>query len=130
LLYPSSGDIYLFEKLFLEKYRSELLNDISFLSDTPCIYEHLSVYEYLNVFRKALGLPIENISSVLSIVKLESESNIKTNVLSMGLKQRLNIARAMLNNPKLIILDEPTNGLDPFSIINLSNTSLRIKQRF
>lgn len=92
------------------------LAEIGALIESPPLYGNLTAFENLMVRTKSLGLPKERIGEVLKIVQLEHTGKKKARQFSMGMKQRLGIALALLNNPKLLILDEPTNGLDPIGI--------------
>ena len=95
------------------------LQEIGALIEMPPLYENLTAYENLKVRTLALGLPDERIKEVLHIVDLEKTGRKKAGHFSLGMKQRLGIALALLNSPKLLILDEPTNGLDPIGIQEL-----------
>lgn len=85
----------------------------------PALYDNLSARENLKVRTLLLGLPDSRIDEVLEIVSLKDTGKKKSGQFSIGMKQRLGIAIALLNNPKLLILDEPTNGLDPLGIQEL-----------
>ncbi|NFT92098.1 lantibiotic protection ABC transporter ATP-binding protein [Clostridium botulinum] len=115
MLKPSFGEI-LFNN---HKWSRKDLNLIGSLIENAPLYENLSARENLKVRTTVLGLPDSRIDEVLDIVELKNTGRKKSGQFSMGMKQRLGIAIALLNNPKLLILDEPTNGLDPFGIQEL-----------
>ncbi|MSS62733.1 lantibiotic protection ABC transporter ATP-binding protein [Velocimicrobium porci] len=115
ILHPTSGEIF-FDG---HKFSRNDLNNIGALIEAPALYENLSAYENLKVRTELLGLSDERIREVLEIVNLKNTGSKKSGNFSMGMKQRLGIALALLNHPKLLILDEPTNGLDPIGIEEL-----------
>ena len=115
MLRPTSGEV-LFDG---HKWSRKDLGSIGSLIESAPLYENLTARENLNVRTTVLGLPDSRIDEVLSIVELEDTGKKRAGQFSMGMKQRLGIAIALLNNPKLLILDEPTNGLDPFGIQEL-----------
>lgn len=112
---PTSGTI----EFNGSEWKRENLKDIGALIEMPPLYENLTAYENLKVTTTLLGLKEEQISEVLEIVGLTDTGKKRAGQFSLGMKQRLGIAIALLNNPKLLILDEPTNGLDPIGIEEL-----------
>ncbi|EMB88048.1 lantibiotic protection ABC transporter ATP-binding protein [Streptococcus mutans] len=95
------------------------LENIGALIESPPLYENLTARENLKVRTLMLGLPDSRIDEVLKIVDLTNTGKKRAGQFSMGMKQRLGIAIALLNSPQLLILDEPTNGLDPIGIQKL-----------
>lgn len=115
ILCPTSGEI-LFDG---HAWSRKDLTQIGTLIETPPLYENLSAYENLKAKTLALGLPESRIYEVLDVVQLQNTGRKKAKNFSLGMKQRLGIALALLAQPKLLILDEPTNGLDPIGIQDL-----------
>ena len=115
MLRPTSGEI-LFDG---HPWSRKDLTQIGALIETPPLYENLSAYENLKAKTLALGLPNSRIREVLEVVQLTNTGRKKAKNFSLGMKQRLGIALALLAQPKLLILDEPTNGLDPIGIQDL-----------
>lgn len=116
LVHPTKGEIDLFGKRLHAKSRMEILREIGSLIESPSYYGHLTAKENLKIFASLLNVPNRNIDEVLKIVRLDKQGNKKTSAYSLGMKQRLGLASALLSFPKLLILDEPTNGLDPAGI--------------
>ena len=112
---PTSGEI-LFEG---HPWSRRDLKDIGALIETPPIYENLTAWENLKVKALLLGVSEERMQEVLEIVNLTDTGRKRAGAFSLGMKQRLGIALALLGNPRLLILDEPTNGLDPLGIQEL-----------
>jgi lantibiotic transport system ATP-binding protein len=116
LLKKQEGSIQLFGN-DLEQHRIESLKKIGSLIEQPSLYGHLTAKENLEVYRKIYGASKESTDKVLHLVGLEGTGKNKAKQFSLGMKQRLSIAIALLHRPELLILDEPTNGLDPNGII-------------
>ncbi len=115
MLIPTGGEI-IFEG---KQWARTDLHSIGALIEAPPLYENLTAYENLKVRTLLYGLPDSRINEVLEIVSLTNTGRKKAGQFSMGMKQRLGIAIALLNYPKLLILDEPANGLDPIGISDL-----------
>jgi lantibiotic transport system ATP-binding protein len=129
LLKKQQGTITIFNKPF-EKNRIEILAQTGSLIESPSFYAHLSATDNLRILQKVYQCPKERIAEVLAIVGLSNVKNKKVSQFSLGMKQRLSIAIAILHNPKLLILDEPTNGLDPNGIIEIRELIKRINIDF
>ncbi|MCD5322452.1 MULTISPECIES: ABC transporter ATP-binding protein [Pontibacillus] len=115
LIKPTYGEVMMFNKPFL-KNRVELLGKVGSLVENPSYYGHLNAVENLEVYRTLLEVPKERVKEVLELVGLTYAMKKKVKQYSLGMKQRLGIAIALLGDPELLILDEPTNGLDPQGI--------------
>lgn len=115
LIQPTSGSIHIFGRE-LRKNKLEILRRIGSLVEYPSYYGHLSATGNLEAIRRILDVPKARIDEVLRIVSLSEESRRPVKGFSLGMKQRLGIAASLLANPDLLILDEPTNGLDPSGI--------------
>ena len=129
LMKPSSGTIKIFQKDSM-KERINILAKVGSLVENPSYYPHLTAYENLEALRKILGVPKSRIDEVLEIVRLKDAANKKVKGFSLGMKQRLGIAASLLHNPELLILDEPTNGLDPSGIIEIRNLIKRLPSEY
>lgn len=130
LIRSDSGEILINEKSVI-KNRDQAIKNIGAMVEAPKFYENLSGYENLKLMAKLIdGTSDKDIDKLLELVGLKDRSKDKFASYSMGMKQRLGIANALLGNPDLIILDEPTNGLDPYGmrdinelIVSLAKTS-------
>ena len=116
LVKPTSGTIEIMGKLFNEKNRKGILHSVGSLIEAPSYYGHLTGHENMEIIRRLLDLPKKNIEEAVHIVRMENQMEKKVKNYSLGMKQRLGIAMALARFPKLLILDEPTNGLDPAGI--------------
>lgn len=118
LLKKQKGKIQMLGKSF-EEHRIEILQNIGSLIESPSMYSHLTAVENLAVWQKVYQCPKNRIQEVLKLVGLADTGRKKAGQFSLGMKQRLGIAAALLHNPTLLVLDEPTNGLDPGGIIEM-----------
>ena len=115
LIHPTSGSVHLFGQR-IKAGDWHHLQQVGSLVESPSPYPNLTGRENLEVVRRMLELPKANIDRVLSIVKLSNHADRLVRQYSLGMQQRLAIALSLLNQPRLLILDEPTNGLDPSGI--------------
>jgi ABC-type multidrug transport system ATPase subunit len=128
LIQPDAGDISLFG-LPLASNRTKILRRVGSLIEKPDFYKFLSAYRNLDLFSRISGAPStkKEIYQMLEFVGLEGREKDQVGGFSHGMRQRLGIAQTLLHNPDLIVLDEPTTGLDPQGIIDMRNLILRLK---
>ena len=130
LTYPSEGDIFLFGKN-VNNHSNEIYSNIGSIIETPGFYENLTAFENLKIISKIRGdFNSNNINSVLQMVNLDNDKSKKFKDFSLGMKQRLGIAAAIMHSPELLILDEPINGLDPFGIKEIRTLLKRLSHEF
>lgn len=129
LLQTGEGSIRIFEK-DLHSHRIEILSQIGSLIEQPAIYAHLTGRENLMNRALLLQVPESRVDEMLGLVHLKEAANKKAGKYSLGMKQRLGIALALLPDPKLLILDEPTNGLDPNGIIEIRELLIRLVSQY
>lgn len=125
LLRNQSGQIDFFGKGFQEN-RIEILKNVGSLIEAPSIYPQLTATENLKIWQKIYQCPKEKIQEILVIVGLDHTDKKKAGKFSLGMKQRLSIGIALLHDPKVLVLDEPTNGLDPSGILEIRKLLIRI----
>lgn len=124
LAFPTSGEIKLFGNTDLSKERAR----IGSLIEAPGLFKNCSAYENLKRFSILYGGTDEEIKDLLKLVGLEDTGNKKAGVFSLGMKQRLGIAIALLGKPEFLVLDEPINGLDPAGIKEIRNLLLKLNK--
>ncbi len=130
LVKPSEGEIFIFGKRFNEKERLNILKDMGSLIESPSYYGHLTGKENMEIVRRLLDLPEKNVKEAVHIVRMERQMDKKVKNYSLGMKQRLGIAMALARFPKLLILDEPTNGLDPAGIEEIRELIKKLPQQY
>jgi ABC-2 type transport system ATP-binding protein len=128
LIKPDNGQIHLFGK-DLNKHRNEILSRVGSIIEKPDFYRYLSAEKNLAIFARISGKDVskKEIAEMLDFVGLNGRNRDKVGGFSHGMKQRLGIAQTLLHQPDLIVLDEPTTGLDPQGIVEIRNLILRLK---
>lgn len=130
LVRPTAGDIAVFGEPMMRRNRLAILRQVGSLIESPSYYGHLSGEENLRIVQTMRGVPEKNIREVLEIVRLTDAKDKRAAHYSLGMKQRLGLAAALLGYPRLLILDEPTNGLDPAGIQEMRELIKELPQRF
>ena len=130
LVRPTAGSISVFGKEVNGHNRLDMLRQVGSLIESPSYYGHLTGEENLKVVQTLRGVPEKDVYEVLEIVRLEGQRNKKVAHYSLGMKQRLGLAAALLGFPRLLILDEPTNGLDPAGIQEMRELICSLPARF
>ena len=129
LIRPDAGEVRLFGQPLMSNHRA-LMSRVGALVEAPSLYPHLTGRENLEVTRRLLGSPRELIDVALDTVRMTRDAGRRVREYSLGMRQRLGLALALLNKPQLLILDEPTNGLDPAGIHEMRDLIRRLPEEF
>jgi lantibiotic transport system ATP-binding protein len=129
LLRDRNNSVFLFSKNFLQS-RVQCLSKTGALIEQPSLYEHLTGFDNLEITRQLRNIPKDRIDNVLQTVRLSEAAFKRVKAYSLGMKQRLGIALALLPEPELLILDEPVNGLDPSGIMEMRELLQEINKKY
>jgi len=129
LVKPTRGSFQV-NGMTMPRDRARILSNTGSLIEAPAFYGNLTGYENLDIVRKILRLPQRSIDEALDLVRLTEYKDRLAKKYSLGMKQRLGLASAMLGNPPILILDEPTNGLDPTGMHEIRNLIRSLPKRF
>ena len=130
LVHPTAGDIQVLGQPMDHAHRLTVLQQVGSLIESPSYYGHLTGEENLRIVQTLRGAPEKDIQEVLQLVRLDGQKDKQVAHYSLGMKQRLGLAAALLGYPKLLILDEPTNGLDPAGIQEMRELICSLPRRF
>ncbi|WP_165209078.1 ATP-binding cassette domain-containing protein [Streptococcus tangpeifui] len=130
LLTPTSGQVNVAGSVMSESNRTAILKQIGSLIEEPAYYDNLTGYENLQILKELKNLKDQDVIEALATVHLTENKNKQVKHYSLGMKQRLGIAMAIMGRPKLIVLDEPTNGLDPQAREEIRKLIRALPQKF
>jgi ABC-2 type transport system ATP-binding protein len=125
LVRPSAGEISMLDSSLKENHEG-ILSRVGYFVESPAAYPNLTVRENLDIQRRLTGAPPHTVDGIIEKLKLGEYASRRAGRLSLGNKQRLSLARALLHSPELLILDEPANGLDPAGIIEIRSLLRRL----
>ena len=129
MIKPTSGDVFLFGKRVSES-GSKLWNRVGYMVEMPAAYPGFTVRENLLLLAKLRGLkPEDSVDRVMRELNLDAYADRKAKFLSLGNMQKLGLAKALLHNPDILILDEPTNALDPAGIVEIRELLIRLAKQ-